>query len=181
MYSRSELIIQFNKGERLKYLLFWGHKPSKDGSINKSCFSQWWPSSFEVDGLHYPTAEHWMMAKKASLFEDEIALEKILKAKSPAQAKKIGREVLKFDAKHWDNNKFEFVVEGNSYKFSQNTDLKQFLLNTKNRILVEASPVDKIWGVGMAQDHPNIENPVEWKGENLLGFALMKVRNQLKI
>jgi ribA/ribD-fused uncharacterized protein len=72
------------------------------------------------------------------------------------------------------------VVEGNLHKFSQDENLKEFLLNTNERILVEASPMDKIWGIGLAADHPNIENPILWKGENLLGFALMEVRDELR-
>lgn len=177
-YTRNELISQFQKGAKLKYLLFWGHQPSADGSITKSCFSQWWQSPFEVKGIRYPTAEHWMMAKKAELFDSEM-INEILAAKSPSQAKKLGRMVKRFDAKIWDEHKFEFVVEGNFHKFNQNEALKTFLAGTGDKVLVEASPVDKIWGIGMAVDHPHAENPSLWKGENLLGFALMKVRDEL--
>ena len=76
-----------------KFLFFWGHQPNKDGSISKTCFSQWWLSSFEVDKVIYKTAEHWMMAKKAELFKDNEILAKIIKANSPAEAKKLGREM----------------------------------------------------------------------------------------
>lgn len=107
-------------------------------------------------------------------------IEKILAAKSPAEAKKLGRKVRNFDPKIWGENCFDIVCEGNYHKFSQHEDLKEFLLNTKDRVLVEASPVDNIWGIGMAQDHDHAENPRLWKGSNLLGFALMEVRNRLK-
>ena len=163
-----------------KFLFFWGHQPNKDGSISKTCFSQWWLSSFEVDKVIYKTAEHWMMAKKAELFNDNEVLAKIINANSPAEAKKLGREVKNYDDKLWLANRYEIVKEGNYHKFSQNIDLKTFLLNTKDRVLVEASPVDPIWGIGMASDHKDVMNPEKWKGLNLLGLALMEVRDELR-
>ncbi|MTH17087.1 NADAR family protein [Flavobacterium sp. LC2016-01] len=163
-----------------KFLFFWGHQPSKDGIITKTCFSQWWLSSFEVENGTYKTTEHWMMAKKAALFQDKEILEKILLADSPAEAKKLGREVKNYDDKLWLENRYEIVKQGNYHKFSQNPDLKTFLLNTKERILVEASPVDPIWGIGMASDHKDVLNPEKWKGLNLLGFALVEVRDELR-
>ena len=164
-----------------KFLFFWGHSPSKDGTITKTCFSQWWISPFIVDGITYKTAEHWMMAKKAELFNDNEILEKIIQANSPAEAKKLGREVKNYDDALWLANRYEIVKQGNFHKFSQHSDEKEFLINTKERILVEASPVDAIWGIGMASDHKDIHNPEKWKGLNLLGFALMEVREELKI
>lgn len=163
-----------------KFLFFWGHQPNKDGSISKTCFSQWWLSSFEVDKVIYKTAEHWMMAKKAELFNDNEILTKIIKANSPAEAKKLGREVKNYNDTVWLANRYGIVKQGNYHKFSQNADLKKFLINTKNRILVEASPVDPIWGIGMAGDHKDVLNPEKWRGLNLLGFALMEVRDELK-
>ncbi|KQX13030.1 NADAR family protein [Flavobacterium sp. Root420] len=163
-----------------KFLFFWGHQPNKDGSISKTCFSQWWLSSFEVEGITYKTAEHWMMAKKAALFNDNEVLEKIIESNSPAEAKKLGREVKNYDDKLWLANRFEIVKQGNYHKFSQNADLKEFLINTNDRVLVEASPVDPIWGIGMASDDKDVMNPEKWKGLNLLGFALMEVRDELK-
>ena len=163
-----------------KFLFFWGHQPNEDGSISKTCFSQWWLSSFEVNNVTYKTAEHWMMAKKAELFKDHAVLEKILQAKSPAEAKKLGRQVMNYHENLWLAARFEIVKEGNNHKFSQNPELKTFLLNTKNRVLVEASPVDAIWGIGMAGDHKDVMNPEKWRGLNLLGFALMEVRDELR-
>jgi len=168
------------KKQENKYLFFWGHQPNKDGSISKTCFSQWWLSSFDVDGITYKTAEHWMMAKKALLFNDKEIFEKIIQTKSPAEAKKLGREVKNYVDTVWLANRFEIVKEGNLYKFGQNKDLKEFLLNTNERILVEASPVDPIWGIGMAADHKEVNNPEKWQGLNLLGFALMEVRDELR-
>ncbi|WP_298348306.1 NADAR family protein [Runella sp.] len=164
----------------LKYLFFWGHQPSKDGTITKTCFSQWWESAFEVEGTVYPTAGHWMMAQKAELFGDDEVFEKILKVKSPAEAKKLGRLIRNFDEAAWLSEREKIVVEGNFHKFSQNKELKKFLLQTDRRILVEASPVDVIWGVGLAADNPAILHPEKWQGLNLLGFALMEVRDKLR-
>ncbi|MFU1794064.1 NADAR family protein [Paenibacillus azoreducens] len=179
MYSIHELRQQFQKGKRLKYIFFWGHQPAADGSINKSCFSQWWPCKFTVEGVLYSSAEQYMMAGKARLFGDEEILQQILAAKHPKQAKDLGRKVRGFDQKVWEEEGYNIVVRGNLAKFSQNEDLSSFLLGTRNRILVEASPVDSIWGVGLAADDDRIENPLLWKGTNLLGFALMEVRDQL--
>ncbi len=169
-----------NINESAKFLFFWGHQPTKDGTITKTCFSQWLESPFEAEGISYPTAEHWMMAKKAVLFEDDAVFNKILKAKSAAEAKKLGREVRNYNDEVWLANRYEIVKQGNFHKFSQNSDLKEFLINTGERILVEASPVDAIWGVGMASDHKDIADPKKWRGLNLLGFALMEVRDELK-
>lgn len=179
-FNRQTIEQAQNKGEKMKFLFFWGHQKTKDGSISKTCFSQWWKSVFEVNGIKYSSAEHWMMAEKARLFNDEEILKEILNSKSPAQAKALGRKVKKFDNKLWSENCYNIVKKGNYEKFLQNEDLKQFLLNTKKRVLVEASPVDKIWGIGLAQDNPQVELASKWKGDNLLGFALMEVREQLK-
>lgn len=179
-YHIQGLLDKINKKESVKYLFFWGHTPSKDGSVTKACFSQWWASAFEVEGVRYATAEHWMMAKKAELFQDSEMLEEILNAKSPAEAKQLGRKVKNFDPVVWGEQCFDIVCEGNYHKFNQHPDLKEFLLNTKDRVLVEASPVDKVWGIGMAQDDEKADNPRLWRGSNLLGFALMEVRDKLK-
>lgn len=171
---------KYRKGEKLKYIFFWGHQPAKDGKISKSCFSQWWICSFKVDGVEYNCAEQFMMAEKAKLFNDMEMREKILAAKHPKQAKDFGRLIRGFQEDIWLKNRFNIVMRANQAKFSQNEELKKFLMQTKNRILVEASPVDKIWGIGMAADNKNVENPLYWKGLNLLGFALMAVRDELE-
>ncbi len=178
-YSINWLKDQINKGERVEYLFFWGHQPGRDGSIIKTCMSQWWPASFKEEGIVYPTAEHYMMAAKARLFNDQTIFEKILEKSSPKDVKDLGRQIKNFDPVLWDENKYKIVKQGNSLKFSQNEELKNFILQTGNKILVEASPVDTIWGIGLAEDNPKSLNPQEWRGENLLGFALMEVRNEL--
>jgi len=167
--------------KRVKYLCFWGHQPNRDGSIGKTCLSQWFEASFEIDGVQYPTAEHFMMAGKARLFDDNDALEKILAAGHPGEAKKLGRLVRNFDGRIWGEARFEIVVEANVAKFSQNEKLKTFLLGTGKRVLVEASPRDRIWGIGLGRKNPDAENPHNWRGENLLGFALMEARRRIAL
>jgi ribA/ribD-fused uncharacterized protein len=164
-------------GHKVKYVFFWGHQRSKTG-ISASCFSQWYAAPFSAEGRSYATAEHFMMAEKARLFNDPDALEMILAAKSPGEAKSRGRNVRGFDEQIWIKRRFDIVVAANKLKFSQNSDLLAFLLGSGQRVLVEASPVDKIWGIGLEAKHPHAENPRLWKGLNLLGFALMEVRAQ---
>ncbi len=178
--DKETLITAFRKGQKLKYIFFWGHQPHPDGQVSKSCFSQWWDSPFIIDGITYLTAEHYMMAEKARLFNDADALEKILSAPHPGAAKQYGRLVQNFDEQNWKTHRFDIVVRGNIAKFGQNEALKTFLLNSKKRILVEASPRDKIWGIGLAEDDPQATNPEKWQGLNLLGFALMAARTQLE-
>jgi hypothetical protein len=173
------LVEAFRDGFRPKFLFFWGHHPQADGRIGKGCLSQWWPVAFEVEGVIYRTAEHYMMAEKARLFGDEAARERIIAASHPGEAKQIGREVQGFDEQLWAQHRFDIVVRGNRAKFGQHEDLKAFLLSGRNRVLVEASPVDRIWGIGLAEDDVRVQEPEAWRGLNLLGFALMVVRNGL--
>lgn len=177
--NNNELIKELSTGKSIDYLFFWGHKTNKQ-EITKSCFSQWYEFPFQEDGINYLTAEHYMMYKKAILFNDLDAAGKILNATTAAKVKKIGREIIHFNEEKWLENRFEIVVKANLAKFSSDTMLKDFLISTGEALLVEASPVDNIWGIGMASDDPNCEIPKKWKGLNLLGYALMEVRDQLK-
>ena len=179
-YSLEWLIENFEKGKRFKFLFFWGHQKSKSGELTSSCFSQWWTSPFVVENVRYNTAEHWMMAQKALLFNDRETCEKIIVAKSPTEAKALGRQVNNFDEATWNSKRFDIVVQGSLAKFTQHKDLKEFLLNTKERVLVEASPVDRIWGIGLTANSEKAENPKRWNGLNLLGFALMEVREIIR-
>jgi ribA/ribD-fused uncharacterized protein len=167
-------------GLRVKYLHFWGHKPSVDGSIGAGCLSQWWPAEFTVDGHSYATAEHYMMWRKATLFHDYATAERILAVEHPGAAKRLGREVRGFTVATWDAERFGIVVAGNLAKFGQHEDLRAYLLSTGERVLVEASPVDGIWGIGLSATDGRAHDPARWRGLNLLGFALMKVRATLR-
>jgi ribA/ribD-fused uncharacterized protein len=162
-----------------EFLFFWGHQPARDGAIIKTCLSQWWPAEFSENGNSYATAEHYMMAGKALLFEDQEIFERILQKASPKDVKDLGRQIRNFDPQVWDEQKFQIVKQGNLLKFTQNEALKQFLIQTNHKVLVEASPVDPVWGIGLAEDHADALNPAAWRGENLLGFALMEVRDAL--
>lgn len=177
--NRETLLQQIKQGQKLKYLFFWGHTQKQEGQIDKSCLSQWYPAPFTLDNVRYPTAEHYMMAEKARLFNDEENLYHVLQANHPGEAKKYGRLVRGFDETTWHAHRYNIVVQANQAKFSQNTDMGIFLLSTNEQVLVEASPYDKVWGIGLMADSPQAQNPAEWHGLNLLGFALMQVRQEL--
>ena len=174
-----QLLSFIRDGDRPKYLMFWGHQPPRGGGVGKGCFSQWWPSAFTVDGETYATAEHFMMAAKALLFGDAETADRIRAAAHPKTAKDLGRQVRGFDEQRWAERRFDLVVTGNLAKFGQHPDLRDFLLGTGARVLVEASPRDLIWGSGLAAEHEHAALPEHWPGLNLLGFALMAVRHRL--
>jgi ribA/ribD-fused uncharacterized protein len=159
---------------------FYGHTARADGRLSDACFSQWWPCRFELNGVAYPTAEHFMMASKARLFGDREALDAILSAPSPAKAKALGRTVRHFDGARWEACRFDVVAAGSLAKFSQSAELAAYLRATGHEVLVEASPRDRIWGVGLGRDNPLLRDPARWRGENLLGFALMHARDVLE-
>lgn len=179
IYSLPTLLAETEAGKTFDYLCFWSHRPFPIDTITASCLSQWWACSFNAEGHTWTSAEHWMMAGKARLFGDNDKLAQIMEAPGPLEAKNLGSEVAGFDEAVWEAQCFDLVCEGNYHKFSQNPALKAFLLNTGSQILVEASPVDRIWGIGLAQEHKDACIPSRWQGENKLGFALMKVRDRL--
>lgn len=165
-------------GRSLKYLFFWGHR-AKSAELGRECLSQWYEAPFTLDGQMYATAEHYMMAEKARIFGANVIASEIAKARTAGAAKALGRSVPNFDETVWIARRKAVVVQGNLAKFSQNADLCNYLINTADRVLVEASPQDRIWGIGMAVDDARCQHPEQWRGLNLLGFALMEVRRQL--
>jgi ribA/ribD-fused uncharacterized protein len=167
-------------GGQVKYLFFWGHQPEPGGEIGKGCLSQWWPVEFDVDGITYESAEHFMMAGKALLFGDAETAEQIIAAPHPHAAKALGREVRGFDEARWVEHRSNLVVTGNLAKFGQHPDLREYLLGAGDRVIVEASPTDRIWGIGLTAADERATSPDQWRGLNLLGFALMQVREQLR-
>jgi ribA/ribD-fused uncharacterized protein len=177
--SGAEVAARIARGERVKFLFFWGHRPMRDGSIGAGCLSQWWPSPFVVDDVTFATAEHYMMWAKARLFGDEDAAGRILRAGHPQQAKRLGRQVRGFDEDLWNERRYGIVIAANLAKFGGHADLRDFLLGTGKRTLVEASPLDRVWGIGLAADDDRAGRPDQWRGLNLLGFALMHVRDRL--
>jgi len=178
-YSNDWLLAQLAAGQTFKYLYFWGHKSRGDNVITASCLSQWYLRGFTHEGISYPTAEHWMMAEKARLFNDDENLAKILAADNPGAAKKLGRQVRDFDLPVWKTNMRRIVANGSYLKFSQNPDLLEFLETTGSKILVEASPYDPHWGIGMSKADAEIVGPEDWRGTNWLGWCLMEAREHL--
>lgn len=160
-------------------ILFWGYKPID--KIGKNCFCQWFPSTFVADGITYSCAEQYMMAQKAKLFGDKESFDKIIASTNPKEMQQFGREVKNFDQNIWNENKFSIVRTGNLYKFSQNKEMKEFLLSTKDELIAEASPYDCVWGIGYKEDNPLSKDISQWRGENLLGKAIMDVRKELSI
>lgn len=172
----SKLRAEIRDGKKFEYELFW-----------KGPFSQWARQGFTFPGteqnpepVYYKTAEHWMMAEKARLFEDEETRRSIIQADHPREAKDLGRKVKNFNEETWTIYRYVIVLSGNMLKFAHSEEYQKILLGTGDRILVEASPEDRIWGIGLAENHPDATNPMKWRGLNLLGFALTEVRDLLK-
>lgn len=143
--------------------------------------SNWHFSEFSVKGIVFINNEQFMMYCKARLFCDEAIAEEILKAVSPAEHKRLGRRVRGFVEAQWREKRRPFVLAGCRAKFRQNPGLSDYLLNTGDNILVEASPYDRIWGVGLAATDPRIRNRKTWLGENLLGQILEQVRSEIAV
>lgn len=164
-----ELRAAKQRGESLTFYFFW-----------KGPFSQWARTPFSIGGFTYPTAEHYMMVNKARCFGDFQAERLIFSTESPKDAKAYGRQVKNYDDIRWAAVRQQAVITGNLAKFMQNHKECRALLDTKNAILVEASPRDTIWGIGLEESHPDAVDPLRWPGQNLLGFALMEVRRLLQ-
>lgn len=142
-------------------------------------FSQWYPSKFTIDGVNYYTAEQYMMAEKARLFGDTTMVEKIMSTKDPRKQKQFGRQVKNFDKTKWNKIAFDVVKRANIAKFSQNPELVKAFKISKGREIVEASPYDTIWGIGLSEDDERAWDKENWLGTNWLGEALMEVRKEL--
>ncbi|RSN46723.1 NADAR family protein [Actinomadura sp. WAC 06369] len=173
MMTMEELLELETRGELPEFVLFWG------GPRPKGQLSQWLHAPFTIDGVEYATAEHYMMAEKARLFGDRRAESRILANPSPAIAKSIGREVRGFDEETWAAHRYGIVVRGSVAKFAAHEHLREYLASTRGKALVEASPEDVVWGIGLDEHHPDARRPSRWKGTNLLGFALMEARDAL--
>lgn len=155
-----------NESERFTF--FWGGP-----------FSQWHPVGFTVAGVNYWTAEQYMMAMKARKFGDIQTEKRILASRNPREQKSLGRQVANFDAIVWATVARDIVYNGNYAKFTQNLNLLATLIDTRGTTLVEASPHDCIWGIGLSLDHPDRLDRTKWRGTNWLGEVLMKVRDHV--
>lgn len=177
MVTRDDLIGKVYSKE--DFVFFWGHTDRKEGT-GKNCLSQWYSRPFIVDGQCYNCMEQFIMAEKARLFGDDEVEAKIMQETNQMAIKKLGRQVRGYDDTIWARVRQQISVRGNYEKFSQNNDLKEFLLSTEDRILVEASPKDSIWGIGLDEFSTDASKPANWRGDNILGFALMEVREIIK-
>lgn len=139
-------------------------------------FSQWYPSPFKIMEVTYNCAEQFMMANKAILFDDRDIYDKIMKSRSPKEQKALGRQVKNFDAEKWNSIAKNIVYEGNKAKFEQNPDMYATLLATHGTTLVEASPYDCVWGIGLAENDPRANDRTQWRGTNWLGETLTNLR-----
>lgn len=151
-----------------RFFLFWGAWPS-----------QWFKADFTLGGITYNCCEQYMMAEKARVFGDLETCGKILGTRNPRDQKALGRKVRNFDADTWNDVCRGIVYAANLAKFEQNSDLARLLLDTGSRTIVEASPTDRIWGIGLASSDPRAQDPAQWQGTNWLGVALMQVRDEL--
>lgn len=145
----------------------------------KSVFSQWHPCTFKIDGITFNCAEQWMMYAKALLFDDRETAQAILETQNPREQKRLGRKIKNFDQNLWDSKGKEIVYKGNYAKFSQDENMKKQLLSTAGTLLVEASPTDNIWGIGLSETDPRRYDKNQWQGTNFLGEVLTRVREDL--
>lgn len=176
-FSRAAISKQYAENIPQTFVFFWG---PGEAELPKACFNQWHPAKFMHNNHKFANAEQAMMAEKAFLFKDFGTLGEILQCESPRAVKALGRQVQWYVDDEWAAIRLQAVVEVNYEKFSQNPEMLEHLLATGNSILVEASPVDKIWGIGMDDRNIDCTNPYRWLGQNLLGEALMIVREQLR-
>lgn len=158
-----------NYYETDQYVFFYG-----------SFYSQWAMRDIIIDQIQYNCCEQFMMAEKARLFGDDATLKKIMGAYDPAAQKKLGRTVRNFNKDEWEKIARDVVFAANYAKFTQHSDLKEQLLETGDKIIVEASPWDCIWGIGVGCDDPGVEDPKNWRGTNWLGEAIMAVREHIR-
>lgn len=151
------------------------HNPNEDNGY----LSNWYPSKFTVDDVTFSSMEQYMMYKKAVCFRDKNTAEKILATNDVAEIKALGRLVADYNESYWNGVRQIVVFEGLIAKFSQNEDLKKLLKATENAVLAECAVKDRIWGIGLLMNDPERFEIDKWKGQNLLGYALMMVRERL--
>lgn len=152
------------------------HNPDEDNGY----LSNWYPSSFTVDGVAFSSMEQFMMYRKAICFGDEAVAAQILSTSDVAKIKSLGRQVSNYDESMWNGIRQIVVYEGLLAKFSQNEELKGKLKATENAVLAECAVKDCIWGIGLSMKDPDRLNKAKWNGQNLLGYALMMVRERLQ-
>lgn len=143
-------------------------------------FSNWAPTPFTVDGVSFSTAEQYIMYRKCLTFGDTVTAEKLLSSDSPKEQKALGREAAGYIDSVWAGIRQTVAIRGLYAKFSQDAELKRLLLGTGDAVLVECTSNDRIWACGLDKDDDDRLSADRWKGQNILGFALMEVRNMLR-
>lgn len=171
----------FKTTDDMNLVYFWKPKPQQRGVVDAACCCQWWLSKFTFEGVGFRSAEHAMMYGKAKMFNDAQAMAAILEEPHPHAAKAIGRQVQNFDQNQWEMESYKLVREINEAKFTQDPSLKKWLMSLpKNTVIVETSPYDRIWGIGLAENEPvDLTNINNWQGQNKLGFAITEVFQKL--
>ena len=152
------------------------HNPDEENGY----LSNWYKSEFTVNNIRFTSMEQYMMYQKAILFKDDVTAEKIRNTEDVSVIKQLGREVSNYNDTYWNGVRQIIVYQGLMEKFSQNIDLQKWLLSTNNSVLAECAVKDRIWGIGLSMKDPNRLNVQKWRGQNLLGFTLMRVREDLK-
>lgn len=152
------------------------HNPEEENGF----LSNWYTSKFEVDGRAFSSMEQFMMYQKAIYFGDEVVAGQILKTDDVARIKELGHMVSGYNENIWNGMRQLIVYEGLVAKFSQNEELKERLLQTGDALLAECAVHDRIWGIGLSMKDEKRFDISQWRGENLLGYALMIVRNKIK-
>ena len=193
-----ELKASWRRGERPEFLAYWGHDESRPNDLTRACLSHWYTAPFELDGEAFATVEHFLAAEAARCIAFEAPMEderesqqskwrvdalreRILAAPSPGEARGALPDLKGEAAAAWAARRYEAAVQGNGAKFRARPELANFLLATEERVLVMASPFDRVWGVGIEAGDERCEDPTRWRGENLAGFALMEVRAELRL
>ena len=175
-----DTLLKYSSVNEISMIFFWKNFCKGGVSIDKSCLSQWYYSPFTDNGVKYLTSEHFMIGKKALLFNDKATFDKVLKTIQPCDVKVLGKKIKDCDEDIWCEKCFNIIVHGNYHKFNQNHKLKEWLSKTGEKVLVQASPMDSLLGIGLSEEDSRSLTVKEWRGKNLLGFALMKVREMIK-
>ena len=151
------------------------HNPNEKNGY----MSNWYISSFIVDGITFSSVEQYMMYYKSMVFCDELTADKILSTDNVAEIKSLGRMVSNYDDNYWNGVRQIIVYNGLLEKFSQNKNLKKLLKSTEDAVLAECAVKDCIWGIGLSMKDPDRFDRNKWRGQNLLGYALMMGREHL--
>lgn len=151
------------------------HNPDEENGY----MSNWFLSDFTIDGVKFTSMEQYMMYSKAECFNDKVIAAQILNTQDVAHIKELGRSVLGYNENIWNGMRQIIIYEGLLAKFTQNDSIREQLKSTGNAILAECAVRDCIWGIGFAMDNPKRLDISQWRGQNLLGYALMMVRNRV--